>query len=333
MVSPKDGWAATLHHGIARTTDGARSWEFASPLPGFDNERVCGSGAGDIFATGPNRAWYAFTCGTAPGITVWRTSDAGRTWRAAVLTGFGTYIGGGSIWLQFVSATTGWLAPEGASMNGLDGAESLFETRDSGGHWTEISRAGTPAAQLGFVSRTRGYAADWALGYASPGFAHFPLVTNNGGRDWYHPQVPVPTGYAKALIQVYGIGATGADSVSIPVTPFFPDPVGGFLFTTYRSDDGGVHWWHTSVLPGGTAGDYFTGFFINAHDGFAGDRQSGSYHTTDGGEHWSKLPKSWDPAGQFVTTRVAFALDGEVIREATNAGETWISFFPRLTRR
>lgn len=335
MVSQSIGWATT-EWGIARTTDGARRWSLTARVPGYPDPQhtpTCEAGSSSFFAEGHNRAWLALTCGDAAKITVWRTNNAGETWRSTVLSGYGTYIPAGSIKLDFVTPTMGWLVPE--SLGGVWGppaASALFETVNSGKTWFEVSKAGTPGAQLGFASPRRWYAARDAPAYPYPGFAGFPLVTNNGGKTWAHPNVPIPPGYARSLIVTNTAGITGTASVSVPVTLFSPDPIGGYLFTTYTSTDGGIHWRHTKTFRGGSGKKYFSGFYINAKVGFAGDGSQGQYRTTDSGAHWTKLPKSFPIGAQWLTSRVAFAagVSAGEIGETTNSGASWTYFEPFL---
>lgn len=338
MVTPATGWAFSTR-GVARTTDGGHTWRLVNPSNLPQEQPVpCGRypGALGLSANAPDRAWFAISCDTSQGLatqlTLWRTTTSGRKWSSTILQGHGIEAPN-DIALDFVGPNTGWLAPEsvteGVSLSGL------FETHDGGAHWKSIFSSDTAGNLLGFATRTLGY------GFSEPDypgasdFASFPYVTTNGGAWWNHRKVPIPAGYKWAAVAVGTAGFSGSRSVAIPVTMFHTSPFGGSLSTTYRTNDGGVHWWHTAFIDGGGS------YFFNATDGWVDKNGRTLLRTTDGGWSWSVVTTHLEAhIGDyaFVTPRVGFSIGSDLsgrhagILSTTNAGRTWNFISPLLVR-
>ena len=340
MVSTSKGWAFSIL-GVVRTTDGGHLWKLVSPsnLP-KTQPLPCGGypGAVSLFATGPDRAWFARSCDSSSEqltnqITVWRTTNAGLTWSSTILVGHGIQ-GPNDIDLDFLERGPGWVAPESTSGGGV-AIESLFATRDGGARWTSIFSNESARNLLGFSSETQGYGFSEREYPNASDFSDFPLVTSDGGLTWDHRSVPIPAGYDTGAIDVGSAGFSGANSAAIPVMLFHTSPIGGYLFTTYLTRDGGLHWSHTAVLHGRLLGDFFS-----ATDGWTEDGKS-LMHTTNSGRSWSRVADNVPAAlggYAFVTPKVGFMIGSDPsngrggILFTRNVGRAWSFIDPRLVR-
>jgi photosystem II stability/assembly factor-like uncharacterized protein len=265
-------------------------------------------------------------------ITIFRTDDGGRSWDSSAVRAYDPSV----IMMVFVSPTTGWLVPERYNIAGPPLAEALFMTRDSGIHWTSISLGHSNLQVLGFQSPTRGYAdTDSPSSLPQPDFSHFPYVTNNAGRTWGHPRVPIPNGYGQALITSGPVGFTGRLSAAIPVSLSVPSSNSSGC-TVYHTKDGGAQWSHTALSSICGAN------FFNASVGWGngiGSSASTVYRTTDGGQRWLRLSHTdiTPGPGSFITPSTGFMLspnDGQLeIFESHNAGATWQVVKASLSQR
>jgi photosystem II stability/assembly factor-like uncharacterized protein len=155
--------------GLVSSRDGGKSWQpLASPCPRFASF----SAAVDLVT--PTLGWIV--CAGQPGVgqqlkAVYRTSDAGRTWRrlSGALSGSG-YVYGASF------------APDGFGLV-WEGRGTLYVTRDGGGHWTAKPKVALPEVDFGAggvaFSGGRGLLALWRGNGSERLF-----TTRNFGRSW-----------------------------------------------------------------------------------------------------------------------------------------------------
>lgn len=277
MVGTRSGWAFSNRYGVLRTRDGARHWRQVSPaVP--QPERLA-----DASFLGRRHAW---ALGLVPDhkVTVYRTGDGGRTWRASrpVPIRFGD--GGAS--LRFLDAAHGWLTVRSAGMGTLQ--EQIFATDDGGLRWHLIAQTAPPAApvppgtlpgsgslrfatpQLGwFAALTRGAGAGRSRGAL--------YATRDGGHLWR--SAPLPAG-GRAVTQLGKPWLFGASDVLVPAELATPRGARGDLFV---SADGGSGWvrYALPVVPRAVS-------FTDRSRGWVlgGTRL---FRTTDGGRRWTQL--------------------------------------------
>lgn len=130
-------------------------------------------GIDDIAFLDPRHGWIAaYNCATVT-VSLYRTSDGGRTWQALGAQAEHS-CGGGPTWLSFVDREHGWMEP--VSPNAPSGV--LLRTGNGGRTWTPIASLhhNLPClAPIAFDSRTAGW-----MGRCD---GHV-YSTSNGGRRW-----------------------------------------------------------------------------------------------------------------------------------------------------
>jgi photosystem II stability/assembly factor-like uncharacterized protein len=189
-------------------------------------------------------------------VTIYRTSDGGKTW-SAVSGGSHSGAGGATVLIQLLSPATAFketLEPTGPAM-------SLQVSADSGQTWTTVYGgpppvvAGSQSADQGpfempmvFASASQGFASQ-GIPPIEPALGGEPYLfsTSDGGSTWI-PQSPPLPGPADAC------GPGGGPTVScLFAAPSLSDPEHGVLPATVVSGaqaavafdvtaDGGLHW-------------------------------------------------------------------------------------------
>ncbi len=344
MIGPKVGWALT-NVGVARTIDGGRQWRPVGPRTYTLSLSHCNNDNGSeaLFALSGSSAWIVFHCdgstGSSNRLRIWHTTTRGATWKTSRLRDNG-FVQAHSLFLDFVSPDVGWLATESA-----DGTpprvERLFRSVDAGTHWQYVAAEGGQLSNLlGFSSGATGFGygpttdGPWGLYYSD--FKHFPSVTQDGGRVWFHAEAPKPPGFGTALLTVGTPGFSGPDSAAVPVSGWVgssPEAPSHTFCATYHTRDGGRHWRYETPLAQVCPAEY-----LNKSVGWAtpasGSKHGSLYRTTDGGRRWTLLGHSiWDVPGQFtfVTPKFGFIVPGDrSIIVTHDSGATWHRLTPRF---
>lgn len=339
FINASDGWipvsagAGPGIGGVARTTDGGRTWT-----------RV-----------GEARLWSIGSVATADGRTVWatgsrhgaegttsflvRSTDGGRSWTQVLPAPAPTDA------VDFVDAQNGY----GIGLPSDPGA--VLATRDGGATWHPVGHvAGTGPVAMSFTGES-----GW-LSHPS----HQLLRTSDGGRDWSSlPRAAGEVAYLRFFDRAHGLLVTrqyqtaGVATLTVESTAdggarwtsrhavagdagfaaaSFPDPTHGFLITLigrqgYRirhTGDGGATWSQSGILP---ARDYHAPavFFLDPSTGWIADG-SRLLSTTDGGAAWINTdlgalqPKALD----FLSAEHGWLLDTfGTLWTTIDGGATW----------
>jgi photosystem II stability/assembly factor-like uncharacterized protein len=327
MVTPQRGWGLT-NREVLRTDDGGRHWTVVHRAGRSTRFQ------GDAFtATSTTAATLVVGLHSNPHViqsTVLTTQDAGRHWRrSSSIRGQA----GSPSDISWITPRRAWiLTGEGAAAGSV--ATDIYRTTDGGLHWAIMSfnRLSThsthslPACN-GFEGIAfKNVSTGWAAGTCGPAPQDLLLYrTRDGGRTWYqqHLQSPVqrPTSVWNVAPPVFGNGMAALPVQSSPCN----------CLTLYTLGSGGATWTPTAWLHDRPFALPPLAMLDPLHV-WAWVR--GRLHvTSDGGRHWTTLPRSVSLAGAdfaFVTPRSGFALEtGSERRHAfllrtDDGGRTWL---------
>lgn len=201
-------------------------------------------------------AWGVSSTGS-----LWRTTDARRSWRYITLPG----VPHSSISqvVDPIGVRTAWVAASSDSIvaDRLSGPVLLFRTTNGGRTWRAMPKppdaAGLPlVGSLDFLNAEDG----WLILQAPHGMGSSPGVlyrTNDGGASWQ--------GVSRTSIMNVSPGAPPAPTLPVAGQVEFTSPQAGWLVggpistgprSLYATTDGGVHW-RTAPLPTVPAGATF----------------------------------------------------------------------------
>jgi photosystem II stability/assembly factor-like uncharacterized protein len=166
------------------------------------------------------------------GVTVYRTSDGGRTWQGRAVTTH-TQNAGAVATVQFLDSKRGWLV----SQEPTAPRARLYRSTDGGASWRLVDDRLPEVAPVVF-----GSAGDaWQAGGLS---SRFLFHSVDGGRRWTRARLPVPAG-ERAARRLYGLPVRFGRTILAPVTFLHRRAV---HVAVYRSVDSGRSWTLAGVL-------------------------------------------------------------------------------------
>src|SRR6266496_1651070 len=241
-------------------------------------------------------------------VTVYRTNDGGRRWRAAS-AGSHSQNAGAVDTMQFLTRRLGWLVAQEPTAP----SATLFTTGDGGASWHAVV-ALPEVAPVEFDTPTDA----WQAG--GP-FSHALFHSTDGGHSWQRVRVPIPPRERTATV-LYGSPAFFAREIVAPVTFVRAHTA---ELGVYRSTDGGHHWTLVSSLtpagaqparclpaPLSTSFATTSAWWVSARPG----GRPVAYLTPDAGRHWHTTPIAASGAGascplpqvQAASARAAWVL-------------------------
>jgi photosystem II stability/assembly factor-like uncharacterized protein len=164
-------------------------------------------------------------------VTVYRTSDGGRRWRAAS-AGSHSENAGAVDTVQFLTRRLGWLVAQEPTAPGA----SLFVSRDGGASWHAVADL-PEVAPVAFESRTEA----WQAG--GP-FSRRLFRSADGGHSWRPVTLQIPRSERAASV-LYGPPAFFGREMLEPVTFVRGQSVD---LAVYGSTDDGHHWRVAALL-------------------------------------------------------------------------------------
>ncbi|MGH7506666.1 MAG: WD40/YVTN/BNR-like repeat-containing protein, partial [Longimicrobiales bacterium] len=191
IVDSATAWVSGANGRWARTTDGGATWT-GGTVPDADSLQFR-----DVHAIDASSA-YLLSIGNGPQSRIYRTDDAGVTWRLQFRNEEPS---------AFFDCFDFWDADHGmAFSDSFDGRFLIIETADGGDSWTPIPADRLPPADTGEGSFAAsgtclvvaGDSAGWIGTGASDGAARV-LRTVNRGRTWSVVQTPIVRGEAAGI--------------------------------------------------------------------------------------------------------------------------------------
>lgn len=266
---------------VLRTTDSGRTWQQSMVHATFFRQITFIDSQHGWIISGWRPAG-----GPAEAVSVFRTSDGGKTWRnvASALPASTDLpppghlpFGGQKSGIRFLNTSTGWVT--GTVM--ANDLAWLYVSHDGGSTWYQQSLPlppGVPSAQLSLASPTFFSVTDGILpvifsdGVTGRGIATDIYMTHDGGTIWKS---------SRPLATVFS-------------TIDFVDMRHGWVtdgMVLYRTSDGGQHW--AKLSPGANFKQITNLSFVSSTTGWAvggqSDASSFLLKTADGGTTWTPI--------------------------------------------
>jgi photosystem II stability/assembly factor-like uncharacterized protein len=227
---------------------------------------------------------------------LYRSTDGGLSWSQVLHGTWWPFEGG-----QFIDASNGIELGYGGQ---------IFRTQDAGVHWQQVS-SGMTSAQLEDIDML-----DGAHGVAV-GSDGTVFVTSDGGAQWRADRPGFEFSHGDTLLAVS------------TVQPSFVFAA-GLYGTLVKSFDSGATWQGVPG-PGGGTGDYWATKFVTQDEGWIAGAFQAIYHTTDGGQNWTKQYGGVQFGSSEAVYRLDFtdALHGWAVGTfngvliTTDGGTTW----------
>jgi len=318
FVSSQVGWRVAgqtpdgMQRRVYRTSDGGRNWQGVLTIPN-----------GSLTA---GWSWFfddrrAVVVNTFRPARIYRTIDGGASWQAAALppANPGLALTAG----YFISTTDGWVLMGGGRIGASFEALSLYQTRDGGLHWSEVSHStwrqapsdGLPMTSyithLSFRDSSNGWIigtklelrADGGLSMSGPVI----YLTRDGGHSWHAEELASAPGYNLADGQAEAPLFLPGDTEGflpvliggLPLPPGSPPRSGYGRMVLYVTRDGGQSWSSPAVLPvlPPTDARISGGFLSDSYWWLAGGQEI--WVTQDAGKIWAHLRPQLPEGGRF----------------------------------
>jgi photosystem II stability/assembly factor-like uncharacterized protein len=318
---------------IFRTRDGGKTWRDITPpelAPLADEPSKEAQGA----FLDADRAWVVFAASSGevpqPAI-VWRTGDAGRSWRPSSALPLSQVTASFLPTAMIFESTgeRGWLF---ASSGGNLGNEyfALYRTDDGGVFWRLLSDPDIGGDEQGCYKTGMAFAAS-SVGWLGVDCA-FPAApfyaTVDGGLGWESRELPIGEwipnlNAASCRTRSPHLFGQEEGAIIAECTTYEPSADGSVVATTssllHLTSDGGETW-KASPFPGGDL------YFLDNSTAWA---LGGDIHRSlDGGSTWTRLGEvHWIGQFSFVSDRLGWAVarsDGEIALVRTfDGGRTW----------
>jgi photosystem II stability/assembly factor-like uncharacterized protein len=283
-TNPQLYYMGSTGGGVWRTTDAGTSWTNISD--GFFEAAAVGSI--DVADSNPDVIYVGTgsTCprgNVSPGIGIYKSEDAGRTWRHVGLRNGGQI---GRIVVHPSNPDVAYAAVLG-NMFGPNPERGVYRTRDGGRTWEQVhaisNRTGAVDITMdpknpdiliaGMWTTER---KPWTIDSGSTEGGLFK--SSDGGATWRKLTQGLP---ANVMVGKIGVSISGADSNRV----YAQIEAGGDLGGTYRSDDGGESW--TRTFTGRNLQQrawYYTHIYADPRDvDTVYGLNVGAFKSTDGG--------------------------------------------------
>ena len=332
MASPGGGVWETIDGGVVWTpiADSIKVASIGALVVSPSNPDVIYVGTGDVSMVGS-----AANMGNG----VWKSTDAGRTWKHVGLDGT-EHIG--TMWIDPINPDVVFVAALGKTFS-RNPERGVYKTTDGGKSWRKVlagpdDETGAIDVVFDGTDRKIGYAALWHhfckpgdtvdLINGSKGGAIFK--TTDGGETWSPLKTP---GLPDAEMSRIGLSTTmGGKRVYAVIAAARGE--GGF----YRSDDGGATWAKSTQDTRVTGSGYFSRVFVDpTKPDTVYVAQTSLYRSVDGGRTFISFkgaPGGDDNHALWIdptnSTRMIMASDqGATI--SMDSGQSWSSWYNQPT--
>ena len=325
-------WALTEHR-LLRTNDRGSSWTDVTP-PGLQGSPTNAQTAPVVFFRDHSLGWVAsFEASAAAltSVTVFRTSDGGKTWESSpLLLGVDPgqqFAGTGSLF--FLDGSTGWLMAK-LQTSSAGSAGVLYRTNDGGNTWTKAS------IPIGNPVRFNSPSDGWVAGGPAGGEMY---VTHDGGVTWSRQEVPQRSA-DKPWLTTVGVPRFFDASNGVLPVHVRSETVDGSDHYFFVTHDGGTSWASAGPPLETTRGGTSFAASVNASDWFL--LADHLYVTHDAGRNWLTVTTGQNlqdaVSVDFVTTEEGWANSEKttcpgkancfvesLLLTTQNGGQTWVS--------
>ncbi len=329
-------YAGAASGGIWKTTDGGVTW-----VPVFDEQGVASIGALAVAPSDSNVVWAGtgeafLRSNVSIGSGVYRSTDAGRTWKHAGLPNTGRIP---RIVVHPKDPDTAWVAALGHCW-GPQPERGVFKTTDGGKTWRQVlfvdQETGVSDLVVDPTNPRILFAGSWQIrmwtaGRESGGPGSGLHVSRDGGETWQRlegkglPKAP----WGKVALamtpadprRVYALIEVSSNRDFAPV-----DPADGVL---WRSDDGGTSWKLVNADHTLTQRPLYYSRAAASPDDADEIRFMAVEHSLsiDGGKTTTEVESGWDHHDVWIdptdADRIILGYDGGV-SISTNRGKTWL---------
>jgi len=319
-------YTGTPNGGVWKTEDGGRTWK-----PIFDSVPVPSIGALAVAQSDPN-VIYVATGEQGKGKGIFRSTDAGVTWRSAGLEDNSFFDG---LWVDPRNAEVVIAGASGRVVR--QAPRGLYKTTDSGKTWrktfTEVDvNAGVSDLAAAPDDPRTIYAALYASAAPEPGEKGSAaeariLVSHDEGSSW-------------VVVEAKGLPEKRRGRIGVAVVPGTKG--NGVLAIMnqglFRSDDGGASWRQSTTDPRILGSGYFSKVYVDPNQPEAVYvMQTCTYRSTDGGKTfiaWRGAPSGEDHHVLWIapdhSNRIILGTDqGAII--SVNGGATWTDWLNQPT--
>lgn len=347
MFSLTTGWV----DGALRTSDGGAHWgrvvpdDMLADAPKGTDVKAYPPAYVDYFVDS-NHGWLAYSLPSKTScfdhVTVFSTSDAGRTWRRSTPVSAAIQADTSlQLQLDFLDAKHGWMTMLAYGRIAPD--SFLYTTADGGLTWQLQSQLPNMASGCGlhFISLTVGFSGGCPNTSSPTASLTF---TRDGGRTWSQVRLPEPAGNQFTVTaptffdQMHGIVQVIAQSTQ-------GNTISSSDYVAI-TNDGGQTW---SAQPSYSIPGYAQAFFFVDESRYYAVVTDGKgdtatlYRTIDGGHSWGAMsslpPLMYGPQIMFIDQQRGFLEEppeqiGKAPRtflSTTDGGRTWKDVHPQVS--
>lgn len=292
ITSDNTGWSLSSD-SIFHTNDGGATWDDVTPV------KPTASVNWNAFFLDENYGWAASSESLDSYLTIYRTSDGGKSWNNTVS------LEKGYPDIQFIDEKSGWiLLHQGIAMHS-EGI-SIIKTADGGATWTVASTTdpqnsgtsgkppfGGDKTGFFFSSKLKG----WITGYIPMEGYTYLYASYDGGFTWKEESLKIPDGLMKHEATTLTPFFLNSNDGILPVRFFAEDE----KYVFYTTHNGGASWEAGTPLAS-TPGEQLLWSFVNINTGFCTDGKK-FYKTSDGGRTWKSISSN---IGLYNISEISF---------------------------
>jgi photosystem II stability/assembly factor-like uncharacterized protein len=337
MVSQTEGWGIS-GGTLLVTANGGQTWREVTPSVG-EVDKIYGA------FLDRQTAWIIFSNGghIDNSLTIYFTTDGGRTWSTNQGPPIITNVIGDSTWAEFalLDAQNVWVMVRGVYAGaGTHFNHELFHTSDGGLTWTSLDgEISDDYTGMVFADTQFGLRTLQTIGPYAPGAPAYD-VTTDGGATWEGRELPPPPEAPDLFNQYpycesYQPVLLSTQYVHMLVGCFdYKTPPQQFTSYLYSSQDGGTTW-TTVHLPDKVLASQDTLIYFDADQALLLGRDM--YQSADGGQTWSFVQTvTWDGQFSFVDPQHGWGVVGAeglvALVNTIDGGKRWAEIKPAIAK-